>query len=86
MQAASDAKWYQCTAGNWVARSSSAGCATAFGFCKSATLGKSVPPRTCVQAASDSVWYQCNGQSWVTPVDTSAHTGALGACSTWNPL
>jgi hypothetical protein len=86
VQAASDAKWYQCSAGNWVVRSSSTGCATAFGFCKSATLGKSVPPRTCVQAASDEVWYQCNGQTWVTPVDTAAHTGAIGACSSWNPL
>ncbi|MCW5805107.1 MAG: hypothetical protein KIT31_22235 [Deltaproteobacteria bacterium] len=86
VQAASDAKWYQCRGGEWVAKSSATGCATAFGFCNSATLGKDVPARTCVQAASNNVWYQCNGQSWVTPVDTAARSGALGACSSWNPL
>jgi hypothetical protein len=86
VQAASDAQWYQCQAGMWVGRSSSAGCATAFGFCNSATLGTSVPPRTCVQAASNSTWYQCNGQSWVKPVDVASETGPIGACSTMNPL
>jgi hypothetical protein len=86
VQSASDALWYQCTAGQWVSRSGSSGCASAFGFCSSATLGKNVAPRTCVQAASDSHWYQCNGQSWVTPVDTGAQSGPIGACSTWNPL
>ncbi|HEY5933134.1 MAG TPA: hypothetical protein VIU61_00785 [Kofleriaceae bacterium] len=86
VQAASDAKWYQCTSGAWVARSSSAGCAQAYGFCQSATLGRAVAPRTCVQAASSSTWFQCNGQSWVTPVDTAAQTGPIGACSSWNPL
>jgi hypothetical protein len=55
-------------------------------MCDSATLGKAVPPRTCVQAGSDSVWYQCNGQGWVTPVSTSTKTGPIGVCSTWNPL
>jgi hypothetical protein len=86
VQAASDKLWYECEGGEWVGRSSSAGCAQAYGFCSSATLGTAVPPRTCVQAGSDSVWYQCNGQGWVTPVSTSTKTGPIGVCSTWNPL
>ena len=86
VQAASDAKWYQCQAGAWVGRSSSAGCAVAFGFCSSATLGTDVPARTCVQAASNSTWYQCNGQGWVKPVDVASETGPIGSCSTMNPL
>ena len=86
VQASNDAKWYQCTNGTWTAKSSSAGCPTAYGFCASATLGRNVAPRTCVQAASDSKWYQCNGQGWVTPVSTSTKEGPIGACSTWNPL
>ncbi len=86
VQSATDAAWYQCTAGAWVSRSSSTGCASAFGYCSSATLGRDVAPRTCVQAASTSKWYQCNGQGWVTPVDTADRSGPLGSCSTWNPL
>lgn len=83
---AEDAKWYQCTAGAFVAKSSTSGCTTKFAWCDSATLGKKVQPRTCVQAASDSKWYQCNGQTWVTPVDTATQMGPLGACSTFNAL
>jgi hypothetical protein len=86
VQGASDAKWYQCQAGQWVGRASASGCATAFAFCNSATLDRAVPARTCVQASSDSKWYQCNGQGWVTPVTTATRTGPIGACSTWNPL
>jgi len=86
VQAASDAQWYQCTSGTWTSRSSSAGCAQAYGFCDSATLGRAVAPRTCVQAASSSTWFQCNGQGWVTPVDTATQSGPIGDCSTWNPL
>jgi hypothetical protein len=86
VRSADDAKWYECNNGNWDARTSSTGCATAFGFCSSATLGKDVPARTCVQAASNGVWYQCNGQGWVTPVSTANQAGPIGDCSTWNPL
>ena len=86
VQAASDDHWYACSAGMWVARSSSAGCASAFGWCSSATLGTSVPPRTCVQAASDHVWYQCDGTSWASPVSTSTGTGPAGACSSEHSL
>lgn len=86
VQAANDGLWYECTNGTWTSRSSSTGCATAYGWCTSATLGQDVPPRTCVQAASNSNWYQCNGQGWVTPVDVAAQTGPIGACSTMNPL
>jgi hypothetical protein len=86
VQSATDAKWYACESGAWVAKSSSSGCASAYGFCASATLGKSVPPRTCVQSAASSSWFQCNGQGWVTPVDTAAETGPIGACSSWNAL
>ena len=86
VQAANDGLWYECTNGSWTSRSSSTGCATAFGWCSSATLGRNVPPRTCVQAASNSSWYQCNGQGWVTPVEVAAQTGPIGACATMNPL
>lgn len=88
VQAASDAKWYTCTAGAWVARSSSAGCAaaTTYGFCQSATLGKAVAPRSCVQAASDNIWYQCDGKSWATPVDYNAQKGPAGLCSEMHQL
>lgn len=81
VQAASDAKWYGCTNGLWVARTSTSGCVDTFGWCSSATLGKQVAPRTCVQAASDQIWYQCDGDGWASPVDTNAGTGPIGACS-----
>jgi hypothetical protein len=86
VQSEADAKWYACTAGAWVARTSSAGCASAYGYCESATLGEAVAPRTCVQARSNSTWYQCNGTGWVAPVSTANRQGPIGACSTWNPL
>jgi len=86
VQAASDAKWYQCSGGAWVDKSGPTGCSQAFAFCSSATLGRDVPARTCVQAASTSTWNQCNGQGWVTPVDTADQSGPIGACSSWNPL
>lgn len=84
VQAASDAKWYECSAGMWVAKASSAGCAQAYGWCQSATLGAAEPPRTCVQAASDSVWYQCDGTGWTTPVSNGA--GPAGTCSSMHAL
>jgi len=88
VQAANDAKWYTCTNGEWVARSSSAGCAAAdtYGWCSSATLGHSVAPRTCVEASSDHTWYQCDGKTWVNPVDESAQSGPAGLCSAMNQL
>lgn len=86
VQAASDQKWYQCSAGSWIQQASTAGCTKTFGWCQSATLGRAVPPRTCVQAASDQVWYQCDGTSWATPVDAAASTGPAGACSHEYPL
>jgi lysozyme len=84
VQAASDAKWYECSGGMWVAKASSAGCAQAYGWCQSATLGAAEPPRTCVQAASDSVWYQCDGTGWATPVSSGA--GPAGTCSSMHAL
>ena len=88
VQAANDAKWYTCTAGAWVARSSSAGCATAstYGWCDSATLGRAVAPRTCVEAASDNTWYQCDGHTWVNPVSYASQTGPAGLCSAMHQL
>ena len=64
------------------------GCATAatYGFCMSATLNKSVAPRTCVQAASDNIWYQCDGKGWATPVDYNAQKGPAGLCSAMHQL
>jgi lysozyme len=86
VQAASDAKWYQCTGGSWVQQASTAGCTQSFGWCQSATLGRTVPPRSCVQAASDQIWYQCDGTSWATPVAATAATGPAGACAHEYPL
>jgi lysozyme len=86
VQAASDAKWYQCTGGSWVQQASTAGCAQSLGWCSSATLGRTVPPRSCVQAVSDSVWYQCDGVKWATGVDPTAGTGPAGACAHEYPL
>lgn len=86
VQAAGDGHWYECVDGTWSSRSSSAGCATAYGYCQSATLGRAVPARTCVQSAGNSQWYQCNGQIWSQPVDTASHTGPIGACSASYPL
>jgi len=86
VQAASDAKWYQCSGGSWVAQASTTGCTQSFAWCQSATLGRTVPPRSCVQAASDQIWYQCDGTSWATPVDASAETGPAGTCSHSYPL
>jgi GH25 family lysozyme M1 (1,4-beta-N-acetylmuramidase) len=86
VQAASDAKWYQCSGGSWVQQASTAGCAKTYGWCQSATLGRTVAPRTCVQAASDKLWYQCDGISWATPVNVSAATGPAGACVHSYPL
>jgi hypothetical protein len=86
VQSDADAKWYGCSAGAWVAKSSTAGCAATYGYCESATLGEAVAPRTCVQARSNSTWYQCNGTGWVAPVSTANREGPIGACSTWNAL
>ena len=86
VQAASDQKWYQCSAGSWIQQTSTAGCTKTSAWCQSATLGRAVPPRTCVQAASDRVWYQCDGTGWATPVDSAAVTGPAGACSHEYPL
>jgi GH25 family lysozyme M1 (1,4-beta-N-acetylmuramidase) len=86
VQAASDAKWYQCTGGDWVQQATTTGCTRTYGWCSSATLGQSVPPRSCVQAASDRVWYQCDGTGWATPVNPTAATGPAGACAHSYPL
>jgi len=86
VQAASDAKWYQCDGTSWIQQASTAGCTQTFAWCASATLDRSVPPRTCVQAASDRIWYQCDGDSWVAGVDPSAATGPIGACAHSYPL
>jgi hypothetical protein len=67
-------------------RRPTAGCTQTYAWCQSATLGRSVPPRTCVQAASDRIWYQCDGTGWSTPVDASAATGPAGACVHSYPL
>jgi GH25 family lysozyme M1 (1,4-beta-N-acetylmuramidase) len=84
VQSANDEQWYACSAGTWVARSSSTGCAAAYGWCASATLGADEPPRTCVQAASDHVWYQCDGHTWVKPVANGA--GPAGTCASEHAL
>jgi hypothetical protein len=77
VQAASDGQWYHCDNGSWV--SGETGCTASYPWCQSATLGKAVPPRTCVESRSNSVWYQCDASGWDTPVANGA--GPLGACS-----
>lgn len=72
--------WFICSAGAWVGRSTTTGCAATYDWCQSATLGRGVPARSCVQAASDGRWYQCNGSGWVRPA--TAASGPIGACST----
>jgi lysozyme len=86
VQAASDAKWYQCNGGSWVQQASTTGCTKTFGWCQSATLGRTVAPRSCVQASSDRIWYQCDGTGWATPVNVAAATGPAGACAHSYPL
>jgi hypothetical protein len=86
VQAASDAKWYECQSGQWFQQTGTSDCTDTFGWCSSATLGKDLPPRSCVQAASDGIWYQCNGKNWVTTVDPTAETGPAGACVHMYPL
>ena len=77
VQSASDAAWYKCENGAWLAGNS--GCARSYAWCHSATLGKNVPPRTCVESRSDRVWYQCNSDGWDTPVANGA--GPVGTCA-----
>ena len=86
VQSSTDAAWYACSAGMWVARASSAGCSDAYGWCQSATLGKSEPPRTCVQSSSDHVWYQCDGKMWASPVNATTSVGPAGACASEHAL
>jgi lysozyme len=81
VQAASDAQWYHCSNGSWLAGET--GCTQSFAYCHSSTLGRDVPARTCVQSRSNSVWYQCD-MGWQTPVSNGA--GPLGACSAMYPL
>ena len=52
--------------------------------CHSATLGRDVPARTCVQASSDRVWYQCTASGWV--AGGANGTGPDGACASSHPL
>ena len=82
VQSASDAKWYHCHGGSWIAGES--GCTIAYPWCHSATLGKYVPARTCVQSKYDRVWYQCNHDGWDTPV--SGGKGPVGWCSSEHAL
>jgi lysozyme len=86
VQAASDAKWYECESGLWYQQTSTENCTQTFGWCSSATLGEDLPPRSCVQAASDSIWYQCNGDTWVSGVDVDDESGPAGACVHMYPL
>jgi hypothetical protein len=82
VQAASDANWYHCDNGTWVAGET--GCTKSYAYCHSATLGTDVPVRTCVQARSDSQWYQCTGGGWEQPVSNGA--GPAGSCSSMHNL
>ena len=75
VQAASDGVWYQCNNGNWDAKSSSSGCATAYGWCDSATLGESVPPRTC--AADTRATGACGADAGVADAGTAGAPRAV---------
>jgi hypothetical protein len=52
--------------------------------CHSATLGRDVPERTCVQARSDRTWYQCTASGWV--LGGASGAGPDGACASSHPL
>jgi hypothetical protein len=56
--------------------------------CRSATLGRNVPVRTCVQARSDRAWYQCGDDaSWIAaPAVPTDGSGPAGDCVTVNAL
>ena len=77
VQSVSDAHWYQCQSGSWIAGESN--CTTKYPWCYSHTLGKSVAARTCVQSSSNREWYQCDASGWDQPVANGA--GPLGTCS-----
>jgi hypothetical protein len=77
IQSASDANWYHCSGGSWLAGES--GCTTTYAYCHSSTLGRNVPARTCVQSIHDSVWYQCGADGWDSGVSGGA--GPTGTCS-----
>ena len=77
MQSSADAKWYECESGSWNAGRPS--CAVSYAWCSSATLGKNVPPRTCVQSKFDHVWYQCDSQGWQSGVSNGQ--GPIGSCA-----
>lgn len=48
--------------------------------CNSATLGREVPEKTCVQARSDRLWYRCSDGNWLETTSSDA------ACSERHPL
>jgi hypothetical protein len=48
--------------------------------CQSATLGREVPERTCVQSRSDSQWYRCRDGNWFET------TSSDSLCSARHPL
>ena len=54
------------------------------GSCFSPTLGKTMPPKTCVQSRGNDIWYQCSDGVWLRGV--TGNTGPLGACSSTHPL
>jgi hypothetical protein len=55
--------------------------------CHSATLGRVMSGRTCVQASSDRRWYQCTRQGWVGDGGiASSRRGPAGACASYHPL
>jgi hypothetical protein len=82
VQSAGDGNWYHCSGGGW--HSGATGCTVSYSWCHSGTLGRSVPPRTCVQSMYNSVWYQCDQNGWDTPVDNGA--GPIGTCAAEYPL
>lgn len=51
--------------------------------CNSATLGRRVAEKSCVQARSDGRWYQCVDGAWLSGNPTS---GPLGTCSATHSL
>jgi hypothetical protein len=50
--------------------------------CKSSTLGRDVPSKTCVQSKSDARWYQCGAGAWMAAPDApTSGTGPAGQCA-----
>ena len=87
VQSAADAAWYKCTNGAWVARSSSAGCATRVRLLQLGDAGRRRPAARlrAVRLEQRLVPVQRAGAG-SKPVDVAGQSGPIGACSEMDAL